>query len=296
MPSDSSILDGDLLRAFSAFAEAKNFTRAAKSVGLSQPALFERVKRLSDSVGATLYEKRGRELALTEAGRKVAAFAHEALQRAESFELELRGEPEPESVCLAAGEGSFLYLLGPAITAFMRQGKSRLRLLTLGAVNATEAVRSGEADLAVAALDLVPRGLVATEVLRTHLCAAMQPSHPLARRSKVTLAELAREQLVLPPPGRTHRDFVGRAIGRLGYELILPLEADGWPLMLQFAALGLGVAVVNRFCALPEGVVARPIPELGTLVYRLLRRRPTSPRPEVDRLEAQIIALGRRSR
>lgn len=288
MESAEPIVDGPQLRAFAAFAGCCNFTAAARQVGLSQPALFERVKRLGEALGVPLYERAGGELRLTAQGARVAAYAREAQARGEAFAAELRGEAARETVTLAAGEGSFLYLLGPALAGF--SGAS-LRLLTLGAPAATEAVLSGEAHLAVAVLDLVPRGIEARDIARTRLCAAVRASHPLARRRSVRLADLAQAPLILPPPGRSHREFIGRAIARLGVEVSPPIEADGWPLMIKFASLGLGVAVVNELCELPRGVVARPIPELGTVTYRLLRRRSARLTPAAERLAAAIVAL-----
>src|SRR5262245_64804507 len=118
MQSAAPILDGELLRAFVAFADTLNFTHAARRVGLSQPALFERVRRLGDEVGAPLYERAGRQILLTDRGRRVAAHAREALTRADLFLRELRGEPARDLVTLASGEGAFLYLLGPALSRF----------------------------------------------------------------------------------------------------------------------------------------------------------------------------------
>jgi DNA-binding transcriptional LysR family regulator len=292
MQSAAPILDGDLLRAFVAFADTLNFTQAARRVGLSQPALFERVRRLADDLGAPLYEREGKTLRLTDRGLRVAAHARDTLARADAFVRELRDEPLRESVTLAAGEGAFLYLLGPALARFAADGTS-LRLLTLGAPSACEAVRAGDAHLAVGVLDLVPSGLVAREIVRTPLCVAMSRRHRLARRRTLRLADLANERLVLPPEGRSHRDFVGRAIARLGHEVAPPIEADGWPLMLQFAALGLGVAVVNGICAPPRGVVLRPVPELGTVCYRLVVRRGAELPPAAERLATRILELGR---
>ena len=291
MPSAAPILDGELLRAFAAFADTRSFTQAARRVGLSQPALFERVRRLSDEIGAPLYERSGKELRLTERGLKVAAHARDALARAEAFAREIRGEPAREVVTLAAGEGAFLYLLGPALARFAGEAAG-LRLLTLGAASACEAVRAGDAHLGVGVLDLVPAGLTARDVRRTPLCVAMPARHRLARRRTLALADIAGERLILPPAGRTHRDLVGRAIARLGHEVAPPVEADGWPLMLQFAALGLGLAVVNGICTPSRGVVLRPVPELGTVCYRLVTRRGVELPPAAERLAAGILALG----
>jgi DNA-binding transcriptional LysR family regulator len=292
MQSVPPILDHEQLRAFAAFADSLSFTRAAKACGLSQPALFERVQRLGSALDTRLYERDGKALRLTEAGVRVAAFARGLLAQTSAFLGELRGVQPREAVTLAAGEGAFLYLLGPAITGFAAEQTASLRLLTYGARAASEAVLSGEAELAVAVLDLVPDGLVAQDIVRTPLCAAMSPSHPLAKKRRVTLAELSQERLVLPPPGRSHRDFVGRAIARLGREVAPPIEADGWPLVLKFAALGLGVAVINGICELPPAVVTRPIPELGTVTYRLLHRRGSELGAAAARLAEAILALG----
>lgn len=291
MLSVSPILDGELLRAFAAFADTLNFTHAARRVGLSQPALFERVRRLADCVGAPLYERHGRQMVLTERGRRMAAHAREVLDRADLVLRELRGEPPRDLVTLASGEGAFLYLLGPALSSFAEEG-AHLRLLTLGAPSACEAVRTGEAHLAVAVLDLVPPGLSAREVVRTPQCAALPRNHPLARKRALRLADLSRERLVLPPPGRSLRDFVGRAIARLGHEVAPPIEADGWPLMLQFAALGLGIPIVNGLCVPPRGVVLRPVPDLGTVCYRLLTRRGAALPAAAESLATKILGLG----
>ncbi len=288
------ILDGDLLRAFAAFAETLNFTRAAASVGLSQPALFERVRRLSDEVGAALYERSGRDIHLTKTGARVAAFAREQLERSQTFLDDLRGEARRETVVLAAGEGTYLYLLGPLLERYAREeGADSLHLLTRGAPSAAVAVREGAAHLAVGVLDLVPEGLVTRDLLRTPLCVAVARSHPLASRRTVRLSDLARERLILTPSGQSHRDFVGRAFSGSGHEVQAPLEADGWPLMLHFAALGLGVAIVNGICALPPDVVARPVPELGGVTYRVMWRRDGTLPPAASRLRERILSLAR---
>ena len=292
MSSAPPILDGDLLHAFAAFALTLNFTHAARAVGLSQPALFERIGRLAEQVGAALYEREGRTLRLTATGTRVAAFAREELARASAFLGELHGEDRRQTVTLAAGEGAYLYLLGPALRAFARADPdTTLCLLTRGGKDSVSAVREGAAQLAVAAIDLVPDDLLAHDLLRTPLCVAVASDHRLARRKHVRLAELAGERLVLSPSGHAHRELVGHALAGLQPHAKPPLEADGWPLMLHFVALGLGVAIVNGLCKLPREVVARPVRELGSVTYRLLWRRGARLPPAAAALQARLLAL-----
>lgn len=291
MLSAAPILDGELLRAFAAFADALNFTHAARAVGLSQPALFERIQRLAEQVGAALYEREGRQLRLTEAGARVAAFAREELARAHAFVHELRGEAQREAVALAAGEGSYLYLLGPALKAFARERPDvSLRLLTRGSRDAVTAVREGAAQLGVAVLDLVPEDMQVRDLVTTPLCVAFAASHRLAGKRTIKLADLAGERLILTPSGQAHRDLVGRALAGLPGSGEPPIEADGWPLMLKFAGLGLGVAIVNGVCELPRGVVTRPLRELGSVTYRVFWRRGAALAPAACALRERLFA------
>lgn len=266
------MIDTAHLQAFAVFARTLNFTATAKELALSQPAVFGRVQLLGQRLGRELYRREGRGLVLTEDGERVARFAREQEERWREFSAELSGAVHPEVVRLAAGEGSYLFVLGAALSAFRRESKARLELLTLGAKDTVGAVVRGEAQLGVAVLDVLPRGIEAEPLLTTPLCAALPARHPLARRPKLSLADLRGERWVVTPEGQTHRELLSRALGRDGAMLESPLEADGWPLMLKFVELGLGVAVVNG-CASWPGVVLRPIPELGRVTYRLVRRR-----------------------
>ena len=281
-----AILDGELLRAFAAFAKTRSFTRAAASIGLSQPAMFERVKRLSERLGRPLYTRVARELVLTEDGEEVAAFARDALSRATRFVDGLGdGGAEEERVILAAGEGSLLYLLAPALRAH----EAEVEVKVLGGPDAAAAVRTGEAHLAFGVFDLIPRGLVGRDVVTTRLCVALPTRHRLARRSSLSLADLGGERPIVAPAGQRHRELASRAFASGGLRgQQEPLEADGWPLMLAYAAAGLGVAIVNGTCQPPTGVVLRPLPELGTVTYRLLARRRGEASAAVEALASTI--------
>src|SRR4051812_16428448 len=105
------MLRSEWLEAFIVFAERLNFTHAARALHLSQPALFVQIAKLSAEVGVPLYQPRGRLLQLTAAGRRLLAYARESQERAGEIVDELRtGQPHP-TVTLAAGTGSYLYLL-----------------------------------------------------------------------------------------------------------------------------------------------------------------------------------------
>jgi DNA-binding transcriptional LysR family regulator len=293
------LLDGELLRAFIAFAEEQHVTRAALRVGLSQPALSERLTRLSALAGVQLVARDGRRLVLTEEGRVMEAFARDALRSADAVQRALRGGDEAGTVTLTAGEGTYLHLLHAPLRMFAAQKEAELVLRVEGASAAMESVAAGRADLGVMAVDALPRALESVPLRETKLVLLLPEAHPLAAKRALKLSALSSETLILPPEGRTHRAFILRALGQRGITPRAIRDADGWPLMVAFASMGLGLAVVNEMVTregLPKGLVARPLRELGTLTYHLVRRRGRVLPKAADVLSEFIVRALARSR
>lgn len=281
-------MDLDLLPAFVAFADSLNFTRAAESLHLSQPAVHMQVRKLGEAVGVPLYRRVGRRIELTKAGAALARFGRETADRTATFLSELRGTAATRPAVLAAGEGAFLYLLGPAIREYRRKGTAPLRLLTRDGPAAVEAVRTGEAHLAVAVAATASDGLVVEPLTEAEMLLVMPRNHALARRSRVRLADLTGQPLVVPQPDRPHRIALEEALRRAGVEWTVGVEASGWELMVHFVELGLGLAVVNGCTRIPPTLVGRPVPELAPVEYRLVRRRGSEDHPGAADLLHQL--------
>lgn len=263
----------DRVEAFIAFAEKKSFTHAANELHLSQPALFAQIQKLEEQLGVSVYRRRGRSLAITEEGERVLGFARELRQRVLGFEASLRGEQVDDPVVLAAGRGSYLYLLGPAMRRFRRSGWSLTASVT-GRDRCLEDVRLGRAHLGVAAgVADVPDDLAAHPFAEVGSVVAFPKDHRFASRKKLRVADLDGEALVAPPRGRAQRATVDAALREAGCQCRVVAEADGWDLLLHFVALGLGLAIVNDCCQLPRGVKARPLAGVAGTSYVVVHRR-----------------------
>ena len=263
----------DALRAFAEFAEDANFSRAALRLHLSQPALHAKVAKLASAVGRPLYVRRGRAIEITDDGRRVQRFALEVCASMTSFQDELQDRNAVKPVVLAAGEGAFLYLLGPAMRAHLATRGHALQLMTADGTTAVEAVRSGKAQLGVACLESTPRDLTVTPLTRVGQVLALPRKHPLAARRRLRLRDLAGAGLIVPPAGRPHRTMLTQMLQSAGVPWEVAVEANGWELMLQLVRLGMGLAVVNACCRAPAGVTTRPLPELPALQYVVLSRK-----------------------
>jgi LysR family transcriptional regulator, low CO2-responsive transcriptional regulator len=285
---DARSLRSDRLNAFLTFAEQLNFTRAAKLLHLSQPALHVQIAQLSAALGVLLYVRRGRSLELTREGTNLLAFAREARERSREFLANVRGESSANPVVLCAGEGTYLYLLGDAVRAFSKRRAATLRLLTRDRAGTASAVVSGEAHMGVASIEDPPDGVAVAPLCDVDQVLVVPRAHPLARKRGVGLADLEGLALVVPPVGRPHRAMISRALQAAGVSWTVAAEANGWGLLLHFAALGIGAAVVNGFCRIPSGLVARPLRGLPSVRYSLLTRRGAHPSGAAEALRRLI--------
>jgi DNA-binding transcriptional LysR family regulator len=288
----SASLDLDAAADFAVFADHLNFTRAAEALHLSQPALHAKVKKLEGALGVPLYRKRGRTLELTDAGRELARLGRDLQTQARDLVESLRGGGKREPVTLAAGEGSFLYLLGDPIRRYLRRPPAPLRLLTRDRDGALQAVRDGVAGLGVSALDVLPADLECDPLGRFPQLLVCPQGHPLAARRQVRLRDLEGQALVVPPPDRPHRQALARALLAAGISWQPAVEAQGWELALHFVRLGVGLAVVSGICRPGRGLVARPLPELPATSYYAFCR-PGLPATSPVRALRQAIAEAR---
>ena len=241
----------ETLRAFRVFADTLNFTHAAEQLHLSQPALHTKIQELSKSLQAPLYTKEGRLLKLTVQGHKLAAFAREIEMRVSEFHR------EDQPLRIAAGQGAYLYLLGPAL----KKLKEPARLLLGNA----EAVRTGHADVAVGPKPSDTSHLTALPFREVGQVLLVPKDHPLSKKRSLKLKDCRDLPLVVPPAGRPQRQLLDQALP----PFMVAAEAMGWELTLHFVALGMGLAVVNSFCPVPRGFLAKPLTELPNVRYHV---------------------------
>ncbi len=259
--------------AFVDFADHLNFTHAARARNLSQPALHGQIRKLQDSLGAPLYRRRGRNLELSDVGRKVAAFGRELRLRERDLLSTLHGPADLRPVTLHAGEGAYLYLLGQAIRRFRRNGEAPLQLRVGDAAHTLAAIVDGVADIGVLPLEGPPPEIESEEIADVGQMLVVPSSHRLAGRAQIRLRDLKGAPLVIPPEGRPQRSSIAAALDGAGIPWEVAVEASGWALIIRLVSLGVGLAIVNDFCRLPRDLVGVPLPALPRITYSAIRRR-----------------------
>ena len=264
----------DFVRSFVVFSEHLNFTHAAKQLHLSKPSLHTQIKRLGEEIGSPLYLRSGRKLVLTETGEQIAAFGRELKDRETQLMAKLRGEKAPVPLCVSGGNGALRYLLGPALKA-CKKDRLELRIRARSSPLALQDLRQGLSHLAVVATQERPSELETRVLGKFRQLAVLPKKHPLARKGSLSAKELANETLIVGPVESPHRQTLVQAIGT-AEPLRVAVEARGWDLMIYFSQQRLGVAVVNEFVEVPNGLVGIPIKDIPPISYWLAWRRETS--------------------
>ncbi|NEB01032.1 LysR family transcriptional regulator [Streptomyces sp. SID13726] len=191
------------LRYFVALAEELHFGRAAERLGITQPPLSRAVAGLERRLGVRLLERTSRKVTLTEAGTVLLSEARAILGAVAAAERRTRqaARPGPRLV-LAVKSGTGGESLAKLLDAYAAEpGAATVELLLCEAHQHQEALRSGEADVALLHLPFDSTDGLDTEPLYTEGQVAVLPaSHPLAGRSRLRLAEVT----ALPelPPAR----------------------------------------------------------------------------------------------
>ena len=285
------MLHSDWLESFIVFARLKNFTHAAQALHISQPALHTQIAKLASACGVELYRKVGRNIELTTQGIELAAMAREMRDHQAEVLSRIQGEDTNVAVTLAAGRGAYLNLLGPALKPFIKAHPGRLSLLTTDAALTLDAVQSGKAHLGVTAWVGTHDKLCFTPIHRVGQMLVMPKNHHLANAKKVTLQQLEGEELIFGPSGGAHQQMVVQALESLNVPYRCALETNDWDLMLKFAQLGLGLAIVNDFCSLPRGLTSVPVPALPAIDYCLVEREKSLLLPLAQELRSYIFNL-----
>ena len=265
-------LNLEWLAGFIAFAEHLNFTRAAEEMHISQPAIHMHVQKLSRTLGVALYQRRGNSMALTSAGQEVVACGRELLARSRDLRASLHAIEAVNPVVMCSGEGAYLYLLGDAIRRFQARSKAPLQLLARNAEATIEAVTTGEADIGVVPVAGNLPGLAVEPILDVGQMLVVPQTHSLAGRKRIRVSDLDGERLIVPPRPRPQRLAIEQLLTAAGVRWEVAVEVHGWPTMLHFVSLGVGLALVNDFCRLPRNVHGIPFPPMGHITYCALRR------------------------
>ena len=262
-------MDTQFLTAFVEVAEAGSFTQAAERLHLSQPAISKRITALEDQIGQSLFDRVGRTVNLTDAGRTLLPYARKALQDIEDARRALSQLDGQVSGRLSIGTSHHigLHRLPPVLGQFTRDyPQVDLDIHFMDSEIACQAVLAGKLELGIVTLPTQPLPQLQSRLVWPDpLVVVTAPDHPLAGRSQVSLTQLAEHPAVLPDEATyTHRIVTG-ALQAEGVKPHVRLATNYLETLKMLAGIGLGWSV------LPESMLDDTLARLNVPRLRLRR-------------------------
>ncbi|MFP5507510.1 MAG: LysR family transcriptional regulator [Gammaproteobacteria bacterium] len=257
------------LRAFVAVAETRSFSAAAAQLHLTQPAVSKRIAALEESFDARLFDRIGRTVDLTEAGRALLPRARRILAELDDSHRALADLSGTVAGTLRLGTSHHigLHRLPPTLRAFAaRYPEVTLDLHFMDSEAACHAVETGDLELAIVTLPPEERpSLELLPVWDDPLVVVCAPDHPLAQRRRVQIADLAAHPAILPASSTYTRQIAERVFRDLGVELRSTLSTNYLETIKMLVSVGLGWSL------LPQTMVDRHLHALAVHGAQLRR-------------------------
>ncbi|MFA6288553.1 MAG: LysR family transcriptional regulator [Opitutaceae bacterium] len=264
------------LEVFRAVAERLNFTRAAAALHISQPAVTRHIKHLENHYGSPLFLRGPAGISLTDAGRVLLDHARQldGLTRAMETRLRSRQPLLSGPLRLAASTTIGQYLLPPLLAAFHKKHPAiRITLRTGNTEEVVGAMLASRADLGLIEGSSGQRELHTEAFFEDEILCVAAPDHPLAKRPRVTLADLRDEPVILREPGSGTRRVVEQALQKAGLpprQLAVAFEIQDSETIKGLVAHRAGLGFLSRLIIRHELAQARlvALPVKGLRITR----------------------------
>lgn len=259
------------LRSFVVAAEGEHFRRAADILRLPQPAISRHIKSLEEDLGLALFERVGRRMRLSIAGRFFLEDAKRILQELDRASDRARRVASGQVGTLRIGcnePGSGYPVVLETMRAFREASPEvAVDLILMDSLPQVDALRTGQIDAGFIYRDArTGDGLDFRCMAEEHLLLAVPQAHPLNRKRNIKLTDLRGEPLI----------FLARSIAQSFYDLLVAScvaqglspkivqEARSATMILNLVSVGMGIGFVSSAMRGRQSadVTLKPIPEL----------------------------------
>lgn len=249
------IMELNQLRGFVTVARLGSFTRAAEALFLTQPAMSLQIKALEESLGETLFERQGRQLLLTPAGRLLLEAAEQILGLVEQTREEIQALKGLQGGQLSIGtnDSNCLYVLPDLIQRFRQQFPDvELRLTNSHSTQVATWVVEGQVEFGLVTLPILDPHLESQPLFDREDVLVCRPNHPLCSQSSVTPAALVEYPLLLLNRGSITRVMLDQMFAQADLIPKVVMELGSIEVIKQYVEIDLGVSIIPRFTAEEE--------------------------------------------
>jgi DNA-binding transcriptional LysR family regulator len=237
-------------------AKLGSFTKAANITFRTQSAISQQIKNLEEELGCQLFERIGkRKLRLTSAGNRFFKFSETILER-HAFLIEELNEMKGHQkgrLRVAAPFTTLFHLFPLALKEYIRQFPNvELTILDRSQKDILGLIKNGDIDFGLVLESIVPKDLTALRWKKVRTVVITPVGHPLAKVKRVTLKQIGKYPLILPPINLKYRSSLEERFQKLGIDYHIVMESSNVELSSLYVEMGLGISFATVVKDLPK--------------------------------------------
>ena len=232
------------LEYFKQLADTGNFTRAAKKIGIAQPALSIAIKNLEQRLGLNLINRSDKNDFLTAEGKVLYKSAVQLLANAQQVALQMQELKDLNSGVVRFGVSAMIgsYYFPEVLVAFKQQYPNiNVQLYEQGTVALEIMLLNGEVDIALIRAEQQSSQLRYVDFIEEPMMVGMPVDHPLAACQSMTLATFCRQPLILFREGYFLREAISQYSQQHHVQLDIKMETNLIELQKSLVKNNLGI-------------------------------------------------------
>ncbi len=251
-------MDDHKLKVFCTVAETKSFSKASEIIRLTQPAVSLQIQALEEIYGTKLFNRSGCIITLTPAGEVLYKYAKEINTLYTAAEKELGEFTGQVKGVVTIGASSTIgnYVLPAVIAEFRKKyPKVAVHLVTANTKTIVDYLNAGGIDIALVEGEVKKQKLIVEKLIPDEMVLIMHPLHPWARKSNVSIFDVAKEPFIFREEGSGTRQMIEKYLIKHGIspQSIKVVFIMGSTESIKSAVEeGLGVSIVSKWAAKKE--------------------------------------------
>ncbi|MCR8641334.1 LysR family transcriptional regulator [Paenibacillus sp. N1-5-1-14] len=249
---------------FKEVAEKGGFTKASQHLHVSQPTISKMVRDLEDELGIQLFDRKGKRVVLTDAGKVLLDQANKVLDAFHNVPTEL-------SEVIHLQKGSIRLGLPPMIGSIFFSKviakfhqlypAIKIQIIEAGAKKVTESIHEGSLDLGVAILPVDISKFEVFPFFQDDLMVLTHSNHPLASREQITLSELSQESFIMLSEDFALHDIILNLCAHMGFTPDIVCKSSQWDFIGKMVSAELGISFLpETICTLLDKENIKLIP------------------------------------
>lgn len=232
--------------------EERNFTRAGEKLFIAQPSISKSVQRLEEELEVTLFDRRMRDVTLTDAGEIVYEHSKEILAMMKRMQIGIEDLSDSTAGHLKIGLpqiiGTFIFPpIGKAYTE--RYPGVTLKIEERGGLLTEKLVEKGELDVGFVVFPVDNPLLDTEQIYEDSFVLCVSTNHPLSNRTHIELHEVKDEPFIVFAKTFALYKIVMNACEQSGFQPNVLLESTQWDLILELVSVQMGIAILPRVFA-----------------------------------------------